>query len=310
MTSRLRPIFTEEVQSPTAFVTKPNSAYFYGVTAEPRTDFAASLTTQFPDVDFHLLEENNAGSFSCPSISSKPLFPRIKSDLRELIQKTECKNIYIDITGLGHTTWAPLLRVCLEEEIACEVVYVEPEQYTSIPSPDSGIIYDLSERIDGIKPVPQFTSLAEPDDSVVSFVPLLGFEGARFSHMLNELEPPLEQVIPVIGIPGFQPHYPFETLKRNAAPIEKARASRQMKYAPSNCPFSVYYLLEDLLQNQPGKFLKLGLIGTKPHALGAFLLAIKYPDGVEIIYDHAKRKAGRTSGQSRCLVYRVSDFLS
>ncbi len=38
-------------------------------------------------------------------------------------------------------------------------------------------------------------------------------------------------------------------------------------------------------------------------------LALVHSDRVELVYDHHIRKKGRTTGKSRVLVYRVSEFL-
>lgn len=189
------------------------------------------------------------------------------------------------------------------------VVYLEPEAYSSTAHPEVGTIYDLSERIEGIRPLPLFAKLADQRQETSCFIPLLGFEGARFLHMLNEVEPAKDKIFPIIGVPGFRPHYPLDTLVSNAVGLEQDKAIRNLRFARSNCPFSLFYELEEIAQRAPDHLLRLGLIGTKPHALGAILFAIANHEHTEIVYDNAKRKVGRTSGTAKCLVYAVSDFL-
>jgi hypothetical protein len=81
-------------------------------------------------------------------------------------------------------------------------------------------------------------------------------------------------------------------------------------FARANCPFSLYYALEDVGEKFPKHLLKVAPIGTKPHALGAVLFALSNPDTTELVYDNPVRKAGRTSGRARMLVYAISEFLS
>ena len=82
-----------------------------------------------------------------------------------------------------------------------------------------------------------------------------------------------------------------------------------MRFATANDPFSLYYLLQDIADENRDDLLKIAPIGTKPHALGAVLFAITNPQKVELVYDHPIRKAKRTQGFSRLLVYHVSTFL-
>ena len=51
--------------------------------------------------------------------------------------------------------------------------------------------------------------------------------------------------------------------------------------------------------------LKVAAIGTKPHSIGAVLQAIAHPERIELVYDHPIRKAGRTEGEYRTLLYHV-----
>jgi hypothetical protein len=140
-------------------------------------------------------------------------------------------------------------------------------------------------------------------------VPLLGFEGVRFSHVLEQTQPLGANIFPIIGVPGFRAEYPFHTYVGNRVTLIQSESWRNVKYAVANCPFSLFHVLEDLHQRIAGSILQIAPIGTKPHALGAILYAIANPDTVEIIYDHPKRKVHRTSGSARCHVYFVSDFM-
>jgi hypothetical protein len=211
--------------------------------------------------------------------------------------------LYVDITGLSHPTWAALIRAAITARMEVRVIYVEPDRYKRSAAPLEGQIYDLSARIAGIAPMPGFATIATSDNSL--FVPLLGFEGARFRHVIEQVQPSHERIVPVVGIPGFKPWYVFETYMGNRAALEETGAWEHVQYVPANCPFSCFYLLQKLAQRNPISILKVAMIGTKPHALGAVMFALTSPNRIELIYDNPIRKEGRTDGLNRLLVYHV-----
>ena len=186
------------------------------------------------------------------------------------------------------------------------VVYVEPGAYRFSLTPTEGEIFDLSERIIGISPLPGFASLTDPSEDDFCFVPLLGFEGARLAYILENVQPPGGKIFPVIGVPGFEPEYPFYTYHGNRLPLSETRAWRNVRFAKANCPFSLFYTLQQIAREYPRDTLKIAPIGTKPHALGAVLYTLASSTPVELVYDHPIRKAMRTSGTARLLLFHVS----
>ena len=83
-------------------------------------------------------------------------------------------NVYVDITGLSHSTWAGVLKSAIDNGYKVMVVYVEPGLYSRSDAPLEGQIYDLSDKITEISPLPGFAVLA-PKKAETMFVPLLGF---------------------------------------------------------------------------------------------------------------------------------------
>ena len=57
--------------------------------------------------------------------------------------------IYLDITGLPHHVWMPLVKACIEAGVVTNCIYVEPKSYSYNPIPKPGEFFDLSERIQG-----------------------------------------------------------------------------------------------------------------------------------------------------------------
>jgi hypothetical protein len=52
--------------------------------------------------------------------------------------------VYIDVTGLAHHIWAPLLRVALKACSSVRIIYFEPQEYKAHPTPTSTSQFDLS----------------------------------------------------------------------------------------------------------------------------------------------------------------------
>jgi hypothetical protein len=304
-----RPLFTSIFQGGgDIFTPLAGSVYFYGILEERSKHVealrAAATAVKFLNIDEISLYEIKVGTGEIGSFNL-----RNQDHFHNLFRSLACNSIYIDITGLGHHVWAPLLRTALDFGLTVRAVYVEPLDYHYSPSPRQGAIFDLSERIEGISPIPLFTTLLRAREQDVCFVPLLGFEGARLAHMIDQVEPPGQKIVPIVGVPGFRAEYPFHAYLGNVADLRETGAWKNVRFAKANCPFSLFYVLDDVFDRYAEEHIKIAPIGTKPHALGAVLKSIHSKRPVELIYDHPKRKEGRTSGMYHCLVYDVSEFI-
>lgn len=216
--------------------------------------------------------------------------------------------ILIDISGLPHHVWAPLLKAATQVGVASHVLYAEPASYKEHPSPSSASYFDLSVTFEGLAPLPGFARLSgPPDEEKCLFVALLGFEGNRPSCLLLQVDPP-PKVIPVIGVPGFQIEYPGFTVACNRDFLDAYRAHEEIRLARASCPFEVVSQLRELHRDYPDHYLYIAPIGTKPHALGAVLYALERPDMTEIMFDHPVRRPGRTSGVGVIHVFDLNEF--
>lgn len=228
--------------------------------------------------------------------------------IREALE-AQPQPVYLDITGLGHGTWAPFIRAAEGSTSDLRVVYLEPREYMGWSFRDSQRIYDLSSKIEGLRPLPGFARLESPTEGETLFVPMLGFEGARFEYVLANTEANVDYTFPIVGVPGFRPDYAFYSLQGNRPSLEREFLHRRMQLAKANCPFEAFQLLQELHSSHTGAMLKIAPIGTKPHALGAVLYALSSPHATEIVYDNPVRARGRSEGQARVLVYGVSAFM-
>ena len=307
MSSRLiEPIFTSVYPSISDFSPLEGSLYISGGSVEERSNHTELWEDGCTNVTFARV--TSADPFEAVvSIAGTDHTVRLRSmtSIGAIYGNGEYSAIYLDITGLEHSVWAPLVRGLRRASTRGFCVYVEPGDYRFRADPTDATIFDLSERIRGVEPLPGFVSLRSFRDSEVVFVPILGFEGTRFTFLLENLQPDRRDVIPVIGVPGFRPEYPFYSYSGNRLPLYDTRAWQNVRLAPANCPFSLYQVLEGLRGDQQ-RVLRVAPIGTKPHALGAVLYYLDHSDTTELIYDHPIRVATRTVGLSRVCVYDVS----
>lgn len=216
--------------------------------------------------------------------------------------------VLVDISGLPHHVWAPMLRIALRAGVPTQVLYAEPDSYKEHPSPSSASYFDLTIRLEGLAPLPGFARLSgPPDEEKCLFVALLGFEGNRPSCLIVQVDP-LPKVVPIVGVPGFQIEYPAFTVACNRDFLETYRAYDEIRLARASCPFEVVRHLREIHKDYPEHYLYIAPVGTKPHALGAVLYALERGDMTEILFDHPIRKSGRTAGVGVIHVFDLTGY--
>ena len=304
-----RPLLTKEFNDISEFIPAENSSYIFGTNGEPRSDFPNEFRARVNGVNFYKVTDEDKYYFSTDAAVGTQVSLRNKKSVYAFLEKVSDPVVYIDITGLGYATWAVLMRCAIEQRSTVRVVYLEPSAYLKTLDPKLGDIFDLSLRVQGIDQLPMFPAFRDVEDEKSCFVPLLGFEGTRFAYMFEDVQPEDRKTYPVIGVPGFRQEYPFSSYLGNANQLQRSGSFARVRFAKSNCPFSLFYRLQELANEFDDHVIKMGVVGTKPHALGALLFAMQYKDRSEIIYDHALPKPGRTSGANKCLVYGVSEFM-
>lgn len=305
-----RPLLTVEHADVSSFFPVESAIYLYGKRDEERTLHIQQWASNVRDLEVVEVTEDGLEKIRLASDGGREVALRDMGELRTILSHLSGRPLYLDITGLSNHVWPAILKTALDLRMSTNVVYVEPQDYAYSASPRENVFFDLSEHITGIAPIPQFSILAEPEEDAVTLIPLLGFEGARLQHLIEHIDPPGENIDPVIGVPGFRAEYPFFAYQGNQIPLRASGAYRNIRFAKANCPFSLFYTLGDVASSYPARqFFKIGLIGTKPHALGAVLFSLANPRRVELVYDHTKRRPKRTTGRARCLIYPITSFL-
>lgn len=204
---------------------------------------------------------------------------------------------------------APLVKYAIKNNIEIRVVYSEPKEYLLREFQKEGLNKDLSESVAGVNPLPGFIRLV-PFKEEPLFVTLLGFEGGRFSYLVTNKQPSYDKVLPIVGVPGYRMHYPLETFWGNRNALKTTKAYERVIYAEANSIVDSYLTLGKISYDKREPNMIVAPIGTKPHAIGAILYAIKNPDRVELLYDNPKRSLHRTEGVGRILVCDVTKLFS
>ena len=301
------PVFTTILRDVSDLRPPPRSLYITGTSVEERSRHTESWERTCDGVNFARVVDDDGASMQVSvdgDVSTVGL--RSARAIEEFLASQRYRAVYLDITGLPHHVWAPLVRGITGRAEKAFCVYVEPGDYQFSPNPTETTIFDLSEKIQGIAPLPGFVSLSSGGQEDVLFVPLLGFEGARLAFTLEAVQPKRENIFPVIGVPGFRAEYPFYTYVGNRLKLLETRSWQNVRYAAANCPFSLYSVLSELADCYPTRRMVVATIGTKPHALGAILYYLGNPNKIELLYDHPVRKAARTQGTSRVCLYDLS----
>ena len=284
------------------------SILLFGV-SEQRSEIDPAWMTLFGDENtYEVFSGNDLQTARIPKLENEWVSLRNQSHLIELFHQINASAVYLDITGLPHHIWMPLVSVCINAGVETNCIYVEPESYTYNPTPKPGEFFDLSERIRGFSPIPTFARLTNRRAEDTMLIPLLGFEGIRFRHLIETIEPSERDIAPIIGVPGFELEYPFHAFEGNATVLSMTRSWQRVSFVDAACPFALYSHLTAVQNRASDKQLQIATIGTKPHALGAMMYAMKHQH-VELLYDHPIRRQGRTTGATKCHLYHVSTFM-
>lgn len=291
-----------------------NSIYFFSYSAEERSHIIDVLKVKYNNILFiEIKTDEMIKDVITDTLSNIRYSLRSENEMQSFIGNYNSSAIYIDTTGLNNRIAASLLRNAVllskKRDLQIRIIYTEPHSYKIPQFKLEGVYNDLSEKIEGIEPLPGFANLF-PNTNEVKFVALLGFEGGRFTYIKESISPPDDSIIPVVGVPGFRPEYPFVALWGNRITLDKTGAWNDLRYVAANSLVDIYFLLKKILTELPENYkLIVAPIGTKPHAIGAMLFALQFPNQVEIVYDNPKRKINRTDGIGKIVVCDISSLI-
>jgi hypothetical protein len=309
-------LYSIKYSNPDDFFLPCNSIFFFGYSVEDRShSLLDALKNKCHTANFIEIKSiHDEKDVIVDGNTGLKYYLRNTESIQSLIRKYNASVVYIDVSGLNNRISASLLKnaILLNEKQSLEinVIYVEPYTYQVQQFKSEGVFNDLSEKIEGIDPLPGFANIIPYTDEI-KFVVLLGFEGGRFTYLKECIQPPDDSIIPVIGVPGFRIEYPFVALWGNRLPLDETKSWNRIEYISANSIVDAYFILKKIMSKIPknGRIV-VAPIGTKPHAIGAILFAIKFPNRVEIVYDNPIRKINRTNGAGQIIVCHVNSLLS
>lgn len=291
------------------FKIEGGSLYLFGHDSEERSHACADFV-KAKQSDVTVLELEYVDKDKMHIVGSRnPDIPLgSQKAIMELIQMYNCRYIYIDVTGMNVRIAAALLLRIDNSNTEIHVVYAEPQKYNLEQYHKEGKDNEWAGVIDGIMPLPGFSNFADPNAEFF-FCVFLGFEGGRFSHLLKEMQPMEELIIPVFGIPGFRIEYPYNAYWSNRKGLKDTDSSSNVKYASANSIVDAYMLLNRIKKESDNKKIIIAPIGTKPHTIAAIAFAIKNFNNVEIVYDNPKKIESRSEGIGIILDCNMSKLL-
>ena len=291
-----------------------DALYLYEQDTEDRSVYCSSeLKANNPSVRFvGIVEgENDMVELKENETSINSLSLNSSNSILTIIRSWNPPCIYLDVTGMNCRVAAPILKVLLEEGFSAKVVYAEPSDYIVEELQKEGLHNDLSEMVDGVQPLPCLKKMIPYDeDNPPVFVSLLGFEGGRFAYLVTDQNPLNKKIRPIVGVPGYKMKYPYISLWGNRNVLTQRHCWKYIDYAEANSIVDIYYKLGKIYQRNHHSRMVVAPIGTKPHAIGAIIYAIKHPDAVEILYDNPKRTLHRTKGVGRVSICDVTSLFN
>ena len=306
-------LYTKRYINANDFSLIDNSVYIYSKSPEERSFCTIDvLKRKCQNIKYLEIEYNEDDSIVANGANTKH-YLRDSISMCSLLEMYNLPVIYIDTSGLNARISASLLRnavlIAEKRKIEINIIYTEPNTYKVDLFNSHGFFQHISEKIGGIEPLPGFASII-PNTEKIKFVALLGFEGGRFTYITEQIQLPKDSITPVVGVPGFRIEYPFVALLGNKLPLEETESWNNIEYAAANSIVDAFFLLKKILKKPPIDYkLIIAPIGTKPHVIAAILLAIKFPEQVEIIYDNPERKNKRTEGTGLINVCNINSLL-
>lgn len=301
-------IYTEEWDDINSVMLEQNTLYIFAHDPEERSVICANtLSHNNPQTRFVEIDLNDNDEISIVGQSDVTISLHSNNQINNLLHSY--KVVYLEVTGLSCRVAAPLMKYAMDNGVEMRIVYAEPSNYRIEEFRKMGIHQDLCETVKGIYPLPGLANLLPHCESPL-FVVLLGFEGGRFSQIIQNQSPDKEKITPVLGVPGYKIDYPYVSIWGNRNQLINTGSWQNLKYAEANSIVDIYFMLKQLSYDNRNPEMVIAPIGTKPHAIGAILYSIKHPDKVEIVYDNPTRKVHRTDGIGKVLVCNVTKLFN
>lgn len=231
-------------------------------------------------------------------------------DIEDFLGQFRNKSIALEATTLGFVEIFLSCRALKELGFSqITFFYVEPQHYRS---PNRSKLlhkrdFELSDKFPGYCAIPHAAYMLNDryQQSVVFF---LGYEERRLDRALEDfqmIKPGRCSV--VFGVPAFKPGWEMDAFANNIRVIRDKNIRGGVHFCGAENPLATVELLEHIY-NSLGKeeLMFIAPIGTKPNGIGIALFVSNHPN-VGILYDHPKKKEGRSEAISKWHLFDV-DF--
>lgn len=224
-------------------------------------------------------------------------------DLAEQLRPEDSQRILIESTTLGFAETFLCCRAVKEiGHRSISFLYVEPGEYRRDERERKVVRqrdFELSNEIIGYKPIPgaiasldQVPAVDESHPHNVVF--LLGFEGERMDRAIEDLPIGPRWCYLVFGVPAYKAGWELDSFANNIRVLTEGDFQRGPQFCAADNPVALIELLQEIYDARSEETqMFVAPIGTKPHGVGAALFAIERDD-VGLLYDHPRRKEGRS----------------
>lgn len=225
-----------------------------------------------------------------------------------LIDEGICSlKVLIDCTSTGVAELLVLMQCLYDiENKNFDILYLEPKQYTaSNKSFVEKRNFELSLGVEGYIGIPGQSLAFERTDKAVFFC---GYESERLDRTFEELDIVGKNSQLIFGIPPFSAGWDMNSYSNHISVIERQNINKRFYYCGAANPLAVCQKLDvfyHALSDEERLFII--PIGTKPMAIGACVYKVSKNNNskLSILYDHPKKKQGRSADISRWNLYNI-----
>lgn len=211
-----------------------------------------------------------------------------------LLARFDVERIVLEATTLGFAELFALVSGLIDLGATClEIVYAEPDAYTR--TQPGAVQFALTETTHGYQPIPRAVVDLSSDD-VEAGVFFLGFEPERLDRALEEHQMISSKEIKVVfGVPAYHPGWELDSVIPHLPRL--LQSELEIEYCSASDPEAAFECLERTRASLGvGKRMFVAPIGPKPCGIAAAIFASTYPAQVGLLFDHPKRKPGRSDG--------------
>ena len=166
--------------------------------------------------------------------------------------------------------------------------------------------FSLSEEVQPFSAVPGAAVLIG-ERGATRAVFLLGYEGERLDQAIEQTGLGPNRCHVVLGVPAFRPGWEMDSFANNMRVMrQRGLGAGNVLFAGAQNPAAALGVIEKVHESCTGtQRLLICPIGTKPHGIAAALYAATH-SGVGMIFDHPKRRLGRSEQVARWHYFNVA----